>query len=157
MVDRPDPARAGVTAGRVVGALTALLAVLGLLGDQSSFYAATEPLLEAVRLGGGRSARALFWSNVALAALARYSICYVVGSLVGVAYDWLDRPPLPVLVAMVTVVGCVDAGLAYLDTFDAVLAGAYVVAWLCYVPAFVHVFDDDADAPSGPRRLGESE
>ncbi len=155
MVDRPDPARAGVTAGRVVGLLTALLVVASLLRTQASFYAVAEELLGPMGLGD-RAATLWFWTNVAFGALARYSVCYVAGSLVGVVYDWLDRPPLPVLMAMVALVGLGDATLAYLDTFDPLIAGGYVVAWLCYVPVFVHVFDAEAEPPSGPRRLGES-
>ena len=154
MVDRSDPARAGVKAGRVVGLLTAVLVVASLLRTQASFYAVAEGVLGPLGLGD-RAATLWFWSNVAVGILARYSVCYVVGSLVGVVYDWLDRPSLPVLVAMVVPVGVGDAALAYLDTFDPLIAGAYVVAWLCYVPAFVHVFDEEAEARAGPIRLGE--
>ncbi len=154
MVERSDPARTGVNAGRVVGLLTAILAVVSLLQTQESFYEIATALLDAFGIESSLSVSALFWGNVVVAASARYVVGYVVGSLVGVVYDWLDRPPLPVLVGIVLVVGIGDGLLASMDTRSVGIGGAYVVAWLCYVPAFVWLFDDDADdARSGPRRL----
>ncbi len=157
MVERSDPARTGVNAGRIVGLLTATLAVVSLLQSQASFYEIATALLDAFGIESSLSVSALFWGNVAIAASARYVVGYVVGSLVGVVYDWLDRPSLPVLVGMVLVVGVVDGFLAGIDTRSVGIGSAYVVAWLCYVPAFVWLSDDDAnDVRSGPRRLGDS-
>jgi len=157
MVTRVDPARTGVTAGRVVGVLTAGLAVATLLDARGTFREATTLLLGAVGIEPGLSVTALFWGNVALAVVARYAFCYVVGSLIGVVYDWLDDPSLAALVGLALVVGVVDGVFAALDARSALVGGAYLLAWLCYVPVFVWLFDPDAgDARSGPRRLGEA-
>lgn len=156
MVERVDAGRTGVRAGRLVGVLTAALAVATLYTTRGSFYQGFGQVFAVAGVESSLSVRALFWSNVAGAALARYSICYVVGSLIGVLYEWLDRPPATVLVAVVFVVGAGDALLAYLDTLDELVALAYLLAWLCYVPAFVYLFDDGAETSTGPRRLGES-
>ncbi|MFQ3293362.1 MAG: XapX domain-containing protein [Halobacteriales archaeon] len=155
MVERSDPGRAGVKAGRIVGLLTAALAVVSLLQVQDSFYEGVTLLLDTFGMDSGPWLAVVFWGNVLFAAMARYAIGYVVGSLVGVLYDWLDRPSLPVLVGVVFVVGIVDGVLALLDTLSVAIGGAYVFAWLCYVPAFVWLFDDDGERRSGPVRLGE--
>ncbi|QLG49636.1 hypothetical protein [Natrinema halophilum] len=155
MVERNDPARAGVRAGRIVGLLTAGLAVVSLVRFQGSFYADATALLGLIGIESGRSVVALFWWNVVVAAIARYTIGYVVGSLVGVLYDWLEHPPLPVLLGIVLVVGIGDGLLAGIDTRSVLIGSAYVVAWLCYVPAFYRIYDPDAgDDRSGPLRLG---
>lgn len=156
MVERVDAGRTGVRAGRLVGVLTAALAVATLYTTRGSFYEGFGTILAAAGVESSLSVRALFWSNVVGAALARYSLCYVVGSLIGVLYEWLDRPPATVLVAVTLVVGAGDALLAYLDTFSEPVALAYLLAWLCYVPAFRYLFDDEAETRTGPRRLGES-
>lgn len=156
MVERNDPGRAGVKAGRVVGLLTAAVAVTSLLAGRSSFYEAVALLLAAFGVEAGLPASALVWANAAFAGVARYTVCYVVGSLVGVLYDWLDRPSLRVLVGIVVVVGGVDGLLGALDTRSVAVGVAYFLAWLCYVPAFARLFDPDAEERSGPLRLGES-
>lgn len=156
MVTRNDPARAGVKAGRVVGILTATLAVVSLLETQGSFYEGMATLLGLFGVDG-LSVSALFWWNVVLAAVARYTIGYVVGSLIGVLYDWLDHPGLPVLIGVVALIGAVDGSMAVVDTRSVFIGGAYVLAWLCYVPVFVRLFDAGAgDDRSSPRRLGDS-
>jgi hypothetical protein len=154
MVERSDPGRAGVVAGRLVGVLTGAIAAVSLIRDQSAFYASLGEVLELVG-AGGLPVSVLFWANVGFAFVARYGVTYAVGSLVGVLYDWLDRPPWPAVAIVVLLIGFFDAGLAFLDTFSVVIAGAYVLAWLCFVPAFAWLVDDDAEARSGPRRLGE--
>ena len=156
MVERSDPGRAGVKAGRIVGLLTALLAVASLLRVQDSFYEGMALILGAFGVDSGAWLAVVFWGNVLFAASARYVVGYVVGSLVGVLYDWLECPSLSVLVVIVFVVGVVDGVLAFLDTLSVPIAGAYVLAWLCYVPAFLWLFDDEGEPEPGPRRLGES-
>lgn len=153
MVERADPARTGVKAGRVVGVLTAGLAVVSLLSVRGTYYAQLAVLLDAAGAGGVPVAW-LFWGNAALSAAARYAVCYVVGSLVGVAYDWLDRPSLAVLAVLVGVVGAVDGSLAALDTRSAAIGAGYLLAWLCYVPVFAWLFED-GEARAGPQRLAE--
>jgi hypothetical protein len=155
MVERVDPARTGVLAGRIVGVLTAVLAVASLLSVRETYYAQAAVLLE-VAGAGGVPVAGLFWGNAALSAAARYGVCYVVGSLVGVAYDWLDRPSLWALAAMVGVVGAVDGALAALDTRSAAIGAAYIAAWLCYVPAFARLFDGDEDDDGAGRSGGAS-
>ncbi|WP_254521917.1 hypothetical protein [Natrinema caseinilyticum] len=155
MIERNDPARAGVRAGRVVGLLTAVLAVVGLVRVQGTFYRDAGTLFGLVGIDPGWSVVAIFWWTVLVAAVARYTIGYIVGSLIGVLYDWLDRPPSSVLIGIVLAVGVGDGFLAGIDTRSALVGGAYVVAWLCYVPAFYSIYDPDAgDDRSGPLRLG---
>lgn len=153
MVERADPAKTGVRAGRVVGVLTAGLAVAGAVSVRETYAAQFAVLLDAVGADGVPVAW-LFWGNLALAVVARYAICYVAGSLVGVVYDWLDRPSLAVLAVLVGVVGAVDGALAALDTRSAAIGAGYLLAWFCYVPVFAWLFED-GEEPSGPQRLAE--
>lgn len=158
MRERADPAHAGVLAGRLVGALTAAVAVGATLlpGVRRPIVATAAPALAVPGVESGLPVAVVSWGTVALAAITRYVTGYVVGSLVGVVFDWLDRPPLPVLVAVVFAVGVADGALAAFGTRTPVVGAAYLVAWLCYVPAFVYLFDDDGDAHATPRRLGDS-
>lgn len=157
MVEQNDPARAGVKAGRVVGVLTAAIAVVSLAEVRGSFYEEMTTLLALFGIDVGLSVSALFWWNVVLAALARYTIGYVVGSLIGVLYDWLDHPNLAVVIGVVFLIGIVDGILAVIDTRSVLIGGAYLLAWLCYAPAFLWLYDPDAgDDRSRPRRLGDS-
>jgi hypothetical protein len=155
MTDRADPGRTGVVAGRVVGVLTALVAIVSLIQGRETFYALAPALLEAIGVESGLGVTALFWGNVLVTVTARYALCYVVGSLVGLAYDWLDRPGVPMLVAVVLVVGGVDGALATLDTGSTLVGAGYVLAWLSYVPVFVWLFDPEAKhVRTAPTRLG---
>jgi hypothetical protein len=157
MVTGTDPARTGVKAGRVVGLLTAALAVATLLDARGSFQEATTLLLEFVGVEPGLSVTALFWGNVLLAGVARYSLCYVVGSLLGVVYDWMDEESPVILVCLAFVVGAVDGLFAAVDTRSAVVGVAYLLVWFAYVPVFVWLHDPGAgDDLSTPRRLGQS-
>jgi len=153
MLERTDPAHAGVRAGRVVGLLTAALVAVTLLCVQTSVYQFFTLLLTTFDLASGRSVRLLFWGNVALSAVGRYGFAYVVGSLLGVVYGWLGDPPLPVLVGLVLVVGVVDGAFGGLDARSPVIGLGYVLAWLCYVPLFAHYYDADAEREAGPQRL----
>lgn len=153
MVDRVDPARTGVKAGRVVGVLTAGLAAWSLLSVQDSYYATTDVFLDVVGIAAWVPVWTVFWGNVAFAVVARYSITYIVGSLVGVVYDWLDRPPVVALLAIVGVVAVVDAAFAFLDTHNPLTSLGYVVSWFVYVPVFVYLFDEETQTETGPRRL----
>lgn len=152
MVERADPARAGVKAGRVVGLLTAALAVAALLGARETYYGQMTTVVALLGVDA-IPVNAVFWGNVVLSASARYALCYVVGSLVGVVYDWLDRPSVAALTVLVIVVGSVDGSLATIDARSAVFGLGYLLAWLCYVPTFAYVFDDVEDARDGPLRL----
>lgn len=154
MVERVDPARTGVHAGRVVGVLTAGLAAVSLFAVQETYYQSFEPLMQVFGLDTWIPLWTVFWGNLLIAVVARYSVTYIVGSLIGVVYDWMDRPPLVVLIAIVGIVGFVDAFFAMLDTRSTVIGTGYVVAWLVYVPVFVWLFDEDAgDDEPGARRL----
>jgi hypothetical protein len=156
MVERVDPARAGVRAGRLVGLLTAALAVVGLLTARSSFETAVTLGLALLGVDGSLPVEGLFWGVVLLAASTRYALGYVVGSLIGVVYDWLDRPSMAVLTGIALLVGVVDGVLAGLDARSVWLGVGHLLAWLCYVPAFRWLFDADAETRAAPRRLGES-
>jgi hypothetical protein len=154
MVERSDPGRAGVRAGRIVGVLTAALVVVTLTRRQESFYQFGTAAIEALGVEFVPVA-AVFWLNAGLAAVSRYGFTYVVGSLVGVLYDALGRPHVAVLVPIVLVVGLVDGAFGALDARSLAVGGAYVLAWLCYVPAFAWLFDDDGtDFELTPTRLG---
>lgn len=154
MVERNDPAKAGVKAGRVVGLVTAVLAVVSLLQIQGTFYEHMASVFGLFGVDPGFSVAALFWVNAALTATARYTIGYVVGSLLGVVYDWVDRSPLVVVGSLVVFIGIVDGIFAGIDARSVYVGTGYLLAWLCYVPAFVWLFDPDAgDDRSGPLRL----
>lgn len=156
MEEPNDPGSVGVKAGRVVGFLTAIIAVVTLVSSQSALSAVTRALLSVFEIEAAVYVRVWFWVTVIVAVLTRYSLGYVVGSLIGVLYDWINRPNLPDLVAIVVFIGLVDGGLAFFDTFNLAIASAYVLAWLCYVPVFVWLVDDEANSSSKPRRLGET-
>jgi hypothetical protein len=157
VVERADPGRTGVRAGRVVGVLTALLAVSSLVQARGSYQQAVETITGLFGVDLGLPVTVLFWANVVLAAVARYTLCYAVGSLVGVVYDWLDDDSLVPVAAMIAVIGVVDGALAGLDTLSPLYATAYFLAWLPYLPVFAWLRDPDAgDDRSGPRRLGDS-
>lgn len=154
MVERNDPARTGVKAGRVVGLLTAAVTVAHLVRAPDPFREALTTLSALLGVESTLAVSVAFWGSILLAASARYALCYVVGSLVGVVYDWLDRPPLSVLTGIVFVVGAVDGFLAAITTLSVAVGVAHLLAWLCYVPVFSRLFDADAgDARTGPRRL----
>lgn len=153
MIERLDPAHTGVRVGRVVGLATAGLAVAGLLGPGSSLYGWGEPLLAVVGIDTeGLTTLGTIVSAV-LAAIARYTICYTLGSLLGVVYDWFDDPSVTPLAVVVAVVGVTDALSAYLDTRSLLIAAGYLLAWLGYVPLFVRWLPDDT-SETGPVRLG---
>lgn len=156
MVERNDPARAGVKAGRVVGLLTASVAVGSLLTVQETFYRNLVVVFGLLGIDPWRSVSALFWGNAILTAVARYSMGYVVGSLLGVVYDWLEHSLL-VVVGLTLLIGVVDGLFAVFDTRNVLIGGAYLLAWLCYIPAFVWLFDAEAgEDRSTPKRLGSS-
>lgn len=154
MVEQHDPAHAGVKAGRVVGLLTALLVVISLFRVQESFVGRLVSLIELTGIDPGPSVTVYFYLYVGGAVLGRYALCYIVGSLIGVVYDWLDRPSVVVLAAIVLAVGLVDGVIAAIDTHSSLTGIAYVLAWLCYVPAFVWLFDDEKP-DRGPVRFNE--
>mgnify|MGYP000563184205 CR=1 FL=1 len=154
MVDRTDPGRTGVKAGRLVGIATGGLAVLSLFRVEDTVYALFGVLLDAVGLAALPVA-VVFWANAALAAAGRYSFTVVVASLVGVGYDSLGRPHVAVLLPLVLAVGLADAAFAWLDTRSLAIAGLYVLAWLSYVPAFALFHEEGSGRHDGPLRLGD--
>lgn len=155
MVEQQDPAHAGVKAGRVVGLLTAILVVVSLLGVRDAFVGRLESVVQLFGIDPGPSVTVYFYLYVGGAALGRYAVGYVVGSLIGVVYDWLDNPSVVVLAGIALLVGLVDGVVAGLDTRSALTGLAYVLAWLCYVPAFVWLFDEDAPDRQSPTRFSE--
>jgi hypothetical protein len=154
MSDPADPARTGVVAGRVVGVLTASIVVLSLLSVQHDFVGRIETVVGLAGIDTRGSVSAYFWLYVAGAAIGRYALCYVVGSLIGVTYDALEEPSVPVVVLGVLAIGLVDGFVAYVDTRNLVIAGAYPLAWLCYVPAFYHYLGVTESQWGKTRRLG---
>jgi len=154
MSEPGDPARTGTVAGRVVGVLTAIIVVVSLLNVQNAFVGRIETVVELVGIDPRGSVSAYFWLYVVGAATGRYGLCYVVGSLIGVAYDALNEPPVFVVVLGVLAVGLVDGFVAYVDTRNLVIATAYLLAWLCYVPAFNHYLGVTESQWGETRRLG---
>ncbi|MFB6175680.1 MAG: hypothetical protein ABEI99_00785 [Halobaculum sp.] len=156
-----DPARVGVRAGRLVGVVTAAVTVVGVFGPAHSAFGATGRLLAFLGVttdvsvfGTELSVVTLVTAgNVVVAASARYAACYVVGSLVGVVYDWLETPGVGVLFALAATVGCVDGAFATLD-LGVPFGIAHLLAWLAYVPAYVRLAPDDPTERDGPVRLG---
>ncbi|WP_267164026.1 hypothetical protein [Halovenus salina] len=142
MVEQHDPAHAGVKAGRVVGLLTAILVVVSLFRVQEPFVGRLVSLVELLGVDPGPSVTIYFYLYVGGAAVGRYALCYVVGSLIGVVYDWLDEPSVAVLVGIALLAGLVDGVVAAGDTRSLLIGLGYVFAWLCYVPAFLWLFED---------------
>lgn len=153
---RADPARAGTKAGRVVGVVTAAIVVVSLLSVQESFIDRLEATIRLVGADPRGSIALYFYLAVSGAAVARYALCYVVGSLIGVIYDWLDRPSMAVVAVIVLMVGVVDGSVTGLDLGGATTVVVYVLAWLCYVPVFRWAVEDDATYHEGPVRFDES-
>ncbi|SDJ84142.1 hypothetical protein SAMN05216226_11049 [Halovenus aranensis] len=152
MVEQHDPAHAGVKAGRVVGLLTALLVVISLFRVQESFVGRLVSLIELTGIDPGPSVTVYFYLYVGGAALGRYALCYIVGSLIGVVYDWLDDPPVAVLAGIALLAGLIDGAAAAGDTRSILIGLGYVLAWLCYVPVFFWLFED---GDRGIRRFEE--
>lgn len=153
MVEQHDPAHAGVKAGRVVGVLTAMLVVVSLFSVQHSFVGRLESVVELTGIDPGPSISVYFYLYVGSAALGRYALGYIAGSLIGVVYDWLDTSSVTVLVVIALLFGLVDGAVATFDTRSALTGLGYVLAWLCYVPVFVWLFEDGES--QGRQRLAE--
>jgi hypothetical protein len=153
MVEQHDPAHAGVKAGRVVGVLTAILVVVSLFSVQETFVGRLESVIQLSGIDPGPSITVYFYLYAGSAALGRYVLGYIVGSLIGVVYDWLEDPSVVVLVVISLLIGLVDGAVAAFDTRSTLIGLAYVLAWLCYVPAFVWLFEDGES--QGRQRLAE--
>jgi hypothetical protein len=153
MSTQSDPARAGVKAGRVVGLLTAILVVVSLLRVEESFVGRLVTLVELFGIDPRGSVQLYFIIYVIGAAAGRYALCYIVGSLIGVVYDWLEQPSVAVLAAMVLAVGLVDGIGAAIDTRSPLIGAGYVLAWCCYLPAFTRLGGDEPSEESKPKRF----
>ena len=156
MAERADPARAGFRAGRLVGVLTAVLVVVSLLRVQGQFVGRLESVVRFTGLDPGASVSVYFYLYVAGAALGRYALSYVVGALIGVVYDWLDRPSIAVVAGLALLVGVTDGVIAVVDTRNTLLGVAYVLTWLLYIPLFLRYVDDEASYTDGPVRVDDT-
>jgi hypothetical protein len=155
MTERADPSRAGFRAGRLVGVVTAVLVVVSLLRVQESFVGRLESIARFTGFGLDGPISVYFYLYVAGAALGRYALSYVLGALIGVVYDWLDRPSVVVLAGLTLLVGVADGVVAVVDTRDTLVGVAYVLAWLLYIPLFLRYVDDEASYTDGPVRVDE--
>lgn len=153
MVEHTDPGSVGVVAGRVVGALTVVLTAAVMLTHGEAFYRSVRLLLAGLESDFDVPVEWLFWGNVALVAAGRYAFCYVLGSLIGVGYDWLDRPGIAFLVIGVLLIGAVDGVYGGLGARNALVGAGYLLAWLAYVPVFAWLLEEGEPADSGPVRL----
>lgn len=152
MRERHDPAHAGVVAGRVVGLVTAALAVGRLLAAQEATVEQLDAIVRALGIGVDGLGTAYFYLSVAGVAVTRYALAYVVGSLLGVAYDWLGASTAA-LAGLVVAVGLLDGAVAAVDAQSVWIGAAYVLAWLSYLPVFARLHDGSPDRER-PRRLG---
>jgi len=150
---RQDPARAGTRAGRAVGLLTAGVVVVSLLDSREHLAWPLEAAAGFAGLGLPGPLGLSLGLSIVGAALGRYALCYVVGSLLGVVYDQLGRPSLAVVAVLALLVGVADAAL----TAGSVVTGlAILLAWLCFVPLFARAVDDGATYHDGPVRVNRS-
>jgi hypothetical protein len=149
------PGTAGVIAGRVVGALTVLLTVAILLTHQEGFYRAVRAVLAGFESDFDVPVWVLFWADVGFVALSRYVFCYVLGSLLGVGYEWLDRPGVAFLAVVVVLIGIVDGVYGALSAGSHLIGAGFFLAWLVYVPVFVWMLEEDSEAQSGPQWTGD--
>ena len=155
LVERTDsPGSAGVIAGRVVGALTVVLTVAVLLTHQETFYRAVRAIIAGFESDFDVPVWVLFWADVAFVALARYTFCYVLGSLLGVGYETLDRPGMAFLAIAVVLIGVVDGFYAALSAGSVLVGAGFFLSWLLYVPVFVWSFEEREEV-SGPRWTGD--
>jgi len=155
MVNRTDPGSVGVVAGRVVGALTVVLTAVVMLTHGEAFYRSVRLLLAGLESDFDVPVELLFWANVALVAAGRYAFCYVLGSLIGVGYDWLDRPGVAFLAIVVVLIGTVDGIYGGLSAGNALVGAGYLFAWLAYVPVFAWLLAEDDGRRKEAVRLGE--
>lgn len=155
MAERADPARAGLRAGRLVGVLTAVLVVASLLHTQEQFVGRLEAVVRFTGFDPGGSVSVYFYLYVVGAALGRYALGYLVGALIGVVYDWLDRPAVAVLAGLTLLVGVADGVIAAVDTRNTLIGVAYALAWLPYIPLFLRYVDDEASYTDGPVRFDD--
>ncbi|QGN06371.1 hypothetical protein Hrd1104_03040 [Halorhabdus sp. CBA1104] len=154
MVERTDPGSVGVVAGRFVGALTVVLTVAVMLTHEEGFYRAVRIVLAGLESDFDVPVWVLFWGNVALVAAGRYAFCYVLGSLLGVAYDWLDRPGIALLAIVVALLGTIDGIYGGFGAQSVLVGGGYLLAWLAYVPVFAWLLEANDETDDGPVRLG---
>ncbi|MCU4719366.1 hypothetical protein [Halapricum hydrolyticum] len=152
MVERSEPGSVGVVAGRVVGVLTVALTVVALLTHQETFYRSVRLVLAGLESDVGLPVELLFWGDVLLVAAGRYAFSYVLGSLLGVLYDGLDRPGIVFLLIVVVLIGTVDGVYAALSARNAVVGLGFLLAWLSYVPVFAWLLEDE-QTDRGPTRL----
>lgn len=155
MADRVDPARTGLKSGRLVGVLTALLLVASLLRVREGSIDRLESVVRLVGIDPGPSISVYFYVYVAAAAVGRYVLSYTLGALIGVVYDWLDRPSVAVLVGVTLLVGAADGVVAAVDTRSTLVGAAYTLAWLTYVPLFLR-YAEEGPYVDGPVRFDES-
>lgn len=155
MVERADPAKPGFKSGRLVGVLTAVLVVVSLVRVQEGFVGRLESVVRLVGIDPGGSVSVYFYVYTASAAASRYVLSYIVGALIGVVYDWLDRPSVAVLAGMALLVGLADGVVAAVDTRSVLVGAAYVFVWLLYVPLFLRYAEDEPSQADGPVRFGE--
>ena len=155
MVERADPAKPGFKSGRLVGVLTAVLVVVSLVRVQEGFVGRLESVVRLVGIDPRGSVSVYFYVYAAGAAAGRYVLSYLVGALIGVVYDWLDRPSVAVLTGIALLVGLADGVVAAVDTRSIFIGAAYVFAWLLYVPFFLRYADDEPSHADGPVRLNE--
>ena len=148
------PGSAGVVAGRVVGALTVVLTVAILLTRQEGFYRAMRALIAGFESDLDLPVWVLFWAEIVFVALGRYAFCYVLGSLLGIGYDAVDRPGWAFLAVAVVLIGFVDGAYAALSAGSLLVGAGFLGAWLVFVPVFVWSFEEGEDE-SGPRWTGD--
>ncbi|MFP4590865.1 MAG: hypothetical protein ACLFM8_05310 [Halobacteriales archaeon] len=150
-----DPARTGVKAGRVVGLLTALLAVATVAFGVSTVYDDLRWWLTVTGVDALGPARVVVWLHLGLVAITRYVTAYLLGSLIGVVYDWLDEASRMHLLAMVLPVAAVDAAVSGLDARSPTVGLAFALAWLAFVPAFVWLHRPGDDHRARTTRIEE--
>ncbi|CCQ33592.1 hypothetical protein HLRTI_002550 [Halorhabdus tiamatea SARL4B] len=152
MVNRTDPGSVGVVAGRLVGALTVVLTAAVMVTHGEEFYRMVRLLLAGLE-SDFVPVRIVFWINVAFVAAGRYAFCYVLGSLIGVGYDWLDRPGIAFLAVGVVLIGTVDGIYGGMGAGNVLVGAGYLLAWLAYVPVFAWLLEGDKPTADGPVRL----
>lgn len=132
-----------------------MLVVVSLVRVQEGFVGRLESVVRLVGIDPRGSVSVYFYVYAAGAAAGRYVLSYLVGALIGVVYDWLDRPSVAVLTGIALLVGLADGVVAAVDTRSIFIGAAYVFAWLLYVPFFLRYTDDEPSHADGPVRLNE--
>ncbi|WP_256391282.1 CPBP family intramembrane glutamic endopeptidase [Natronoarchaeum rubrum] len=132
-----DPAGAGVVAGSAVGVATGAFVLVTLVLGRAEVIADFRTAMPAGRTD--LSPEIVFWITAIVGPAFRLAIGTIVGSLVGVVYDWLDSPGALVLFGIVAIVGALDTVTTNVPASQSATVAVVLGSWIIYVPLFLYI------------------